>query len=175
MNEVLQLCDQDLPGRNQADDSEGFIEVVNRRRQGSKSSYGMGEINMTRKTGTTRKVSVTKGTAPTDAGDLFKARPSKIWLYVGRAEQTVTEAEVTDYIVKKCSVTDKSEVEVKKLDFIGRSSAFQVGVDTKYQDSVNNPEFWPAGIIVRRFKFPARKPRQTGAFLGIQQNPTAAV
>ncbi|KAK9887553.1 hypothetical protein WA026_023358 [Henosepilachna vigintioctopunctata] len=77
----------------------------------------------------------------------------------GRAMTSVTESIVKDFIVSKCKIT---EVEIKKLSFLGNSSAFQVGIDPAYFEAINQAEFWPQGIIVRRFHFDFKKMNTKG-------------
>lgn len=98
---------------------------------------------------------------------MFKARPSKMWLYVGKADESVEETHVTDYIKKKCSITEDDHVIVKKLPLLGRSRAFQVGIEPTFYDMLNNADFWPSGVIIRRFNFRfGRNSSQENAFLG---------
>lgn len=96
---------------------------------------------------------MTKGTAPSQPDDTFRAKPSKMWLYVGRALETVTERDVLEHLRKGCRITSEDEIVVKRLASKGRSSAFQVGIDPGYYSQVLRGEFWPAGIVVRKFIF----------------------
>lgn len=112
------------------------------------------------------KYAGTRGSAPPDPDNMFKARPSKMWLYVGKVAETVEEAHVINYITKKCSIKEEDQVIVRKLPLLGRSRAFQVGIDPKFYDELNKSEFWPNGVIIRRFNFRfKRDASQQAAFL----------
>ncbi|KAK9872810.1 hypothetical protein WA026_019594 [Henosepilachna vigintioctopunctata] len=104
----------------------------------------------------------TRGCASVSTGDSFRAKPSKMWLYVGRAMTSVTESIVKDFIVSKCKITEVEDVDVKKLSLLGNSSAFQVGIAPAYFEEINRAEFWPQGIIIRRFHFDFKKNNTTG-------------
>ncbi|KAK9880141.1 hypothetical protein WA026_008656 [Henosepilachna vigintioctopunctata] len=99
----------------------------------------------------------TEGSATVASTDSFRAKPSKRWLYVGRAMKTVTESIVEDYIIKKCNITEKDEVEIFKSALLGKSEAFQVGIDPTHLSKISCAEFWPKGIIIRRFHFDFKK------------------
>ncbi|KAK9884223.1 hypothetical protein WA026_005172, partial [Henosepilachna vigintioctopunctata] len=77
------------------------------------------------KTNTKANQYETRGSAKVSAGDSFRAKLSKMWLYVGRAMTSVTQSIVKDFILSKCKITDIEEVEVKKLSLLGNFSAFQ--------------------------------------------------
>lgn len=127
MSHVIEL-ESDLPNRN--DDKE-FKTVVRRK---------------------TRK-NIAKGVAETRPEDSFRGKPSKMWLFVGRAVESVQEIDVATYIKKKCSFDNDELLSVKKLSVLGNTNSFQVGIDPKYYDLLVKSEFWPSGIIVRRFRF----------------------
>lgn len=116
---------------------------------------------------------VTRGTA-TD-GDGFISRPSRMWVYVGRADESVTEAKVDEYIRKKCEVSNTSDLVVKTLMTKGRSPSFQVGIHPRYYETLLKDEFWPSGILVRRFNFRNDRKQQKEGEINFQQNPQALV
>ncbi|KAK9892514.1 hypothetical protein WA026_020501 [Henosepilachna vigintioctopunctata] len=76
-----------------------------------------------------------------------------MWLYVGKAMNTVTDSIVKDYIMNKCDSTDADKVEVYTLSLLRKSLAFQLRVDISLFDKVNCAEFWPSGTVIRRFHF----------------------
>ncbi|KAK9882552.1 hypothetical protein WA026_021900 [Henosepilachna vigintioctopunctata] len=123
---------------------DGFTEVKHRRQNKS---------NLHRTSMSGVKNIETQGCATVSETDVFRAKPSKMWLYVGKAMNSVTESIVKEYIINKCNITDSDEVEVYRLSSLGKSLAFQVGIDVSRYDEVNCADFWPKGIIIRRFHF----------------------
>ncbi|KAK9874004.1 hypothetical protein WA026_002352 [Henosepilachna vigintioctopunctata] len=99
----------------------------------------------------------TQGIAPVSQTDLFRAKPNKMWLYVGKVINTVTESIIKDYIINKIKITDSDKVEVYNLSLLGKSHAFQVAIDASVFEKVNCADFWPN---VRRFHFNFRKMKQ---------------
>ncbi|KAK9873560.1 hypothetical protein WA026_022973 [Henosepilachna vigintioctopunctata] len=95
----------------------------------------------------------TTGSAPMKDGDIFRAKSRKIWLFVGRVELEVRELDVLNYIKEKCNISNEAEITVKKLSFEGRSASFRVGVQFKHSEQVNSSDFWPEGLVIRRFNF----------------------
>lgn len=130
MNDIVNLA----PGNAGVATDEGFKTVVSRRNR-------------------RRMEQPTRGTATSSPQEKFKARPSKMWLYVGRADESVEESDVREYVERKCSITDKELLVVKRLSLLGRSRAFQLGIDRCYYKSLLDGSFWPSGIMVRRFNF----------------------
>lgn len=142
MNELIHLTDPTPTTiENQRDDE--FKVVVGRKHKRVMSRDALQR----------RQRNETKGTAKTDPGDPFKARPRKMWLFVGRADDSVSVDTVRAYIANKCTVARQEELYVRKLSSVGKAGAFQVGIDPAYYEMVNVPEFWPSGIVVRRFNF----------------------
>lgn len=78
-----------------------------------------------------------------------------MWLFIGRAVESVVEADVATYIKNKCTIADDDLLVVKPLSSTAKSRSFQVGIDPKYYSALIQGEFWPAGIVVRRFNFRA--------------------
>ncbi|KAK9871858.1 hypothetical protein WA026_015104 [Henosepilachna vigintioctopunctata] len=124
---------------------DGFTEVKYRRRNRN---------NLPRTSISGLKNLGTQGIAPVSEKDIFRAKPSKMWLYVRKVINTVTESIVKDYIKNQIKITDSDKVEVYKLSLLGKSHAFQVGIDASLFEKVNCADFWPNGI--RRFHFDFR-------------------
>lgn len=146
MNDLINIEKSPAPNLNsdkQDDDSE-FRLVVHKRRN---------KNNEENRTGRVRFANTTIGTGATDSNSDFKARPRKMWLYVGRANENVKSNHVENYIKTRCGIENSDELSVRELAFLGRSPSFQVGVDAKYFDMINTSEFWPSGILIRRFNF----------------------
>lgn len=100
---------------------------------------------------------VTVGTKEVHEKDEFKARPSKMWLYIGRVNEGVDEEKVERYIRGKCANANADDLVVEQLNTRGRSPSFRVGIDRKYYEALREAEFWPAGIMVRRYNFKSNK------------------
>lgn len=99
-----------------------------------------------------------KGSGPQNE-EGFVGKPRKFWYFVGRASDTVDESKISNYIKRKCCITKNDDLVVNKLNLESQRNAFQVGIDSKYNDMINNADFWPEGIVVRRFFFNFKKKR----------------
>lgn len=91
-----------------------------------------------------------RGTAIDPGG--FASEPRKMWLYVGKAGSRTDREMLERYVKDKLGLGD-DELTVEALRTVGISKSYKVGVDSRYYDQVNKPEFWPQGILFRRFKF----------------------
>lgn len=82
----------------------------------------------------------------------------KIWLFLSKVKNTVTEEIVAKHIIKKTSAR-KEEVEVKlcKAKFENKQQnqqlCFMVGVNMDLKDMVYGENFWPLGVGFQRFDF----------------------
>lgn len=72
------------------------------------------------------------------------------WIYAGKLRQNTTEETVISYL-KENGVTGK--ITCKDLNSRGNNKAFKVGVPFRELSRMENPEFWPAGVLVTRFRF----------------------
>lgn len=91
-----------------------------------------------------------RGTA-VDVGG-FVSEPRKMWLYVGRAGSRTDVSLVREYIENKLGIKGDQLV-VEALQTAGVTKSYKIGVDHLYYDQVNKSDFWPEGILFRRFRF----------------------
>lgn len=116
-------------------------------------------VNKNNNNNRTTNYVINKGAASED--DHFKAaNNSKMWLYIGKAAQSVSCDNIKDYLTKKLKNPTNGEFIVEKLKTVGSTNSFKVGLSMGYYDEVNSCEFWPKGITFRRFNF---KKRLTGS------------
>lgn len=146
MRELIYLNEQNTIG-NPVGDREGFQTVRYRKGRRQKS---VGEQS-SRQDKT--RFNITVGTRAIEENDLFRARPSKMWLYIGKINEGVVEETVEKYIRDKVPALKPSDLVVDKLPTVGRSPSFKVGIDNKHYDELKAADFWPSGIIVRRYNF----------------------
>lgn len=95
--------------------------------------------------------SVRRGNAE-DVDD-FKPAPRRMWLFVGRASKEMDEDKVKSYVLRKTGIGNEDEVVVKRLSSKSESNSFQVGVPIAQYEVVNSENFWPNGIVFRKFNF----------------------
>lgn len=76
-----------------------------------------------------------------------------MWLFIGKVNEGVEKQAVVQYIQSKCSITNSEELIVNELVTKGKSLAFKVGIDKRYYDQLTTGDFWPQGILVRRYNF----------------------
>lgn len=148
MNEIITFKDP----KTSADDTDGFKLVQYKSARKTDSSG-----NNYRKQNYGNKFNITVGTKLPDENSAFKARPSKMWVYVGKVNEGVSKETVEKYIRDRCSISTASDLVVEELPTVGRSPSFRVGVDNKYYEQLKLPDFWPSGIIIRRYNFRVNK------------------
>lgn len=101
-----------------------------------------------------RKVGTKKGVS-----DLESSRPNekdkKIWLFLSKVKNTVTEEVVKKYVVKN-SQSAAAMVEVKLCPSKkpnNTQKSFMLGVTPDLKEVVYGEDFWPAGVQYERFNF----------------------
>ncbi|KAK9869268.1 hypothetical protein WA026_003021 [Henosepilachna vigintioctopunctata] len=92
------------------------------------------------------------GTRSVDVTTEFSASPRKIWIYVGRCKSSTTEDDIRRYLNSKIS-NSVEEFEVEKLNSKGRNCSFKVDADMAVKELLYDPDFWPSGILVKRYFF----------------------
>lgn len=143
------MINDKLAGTNESEvagDDNGYKVVAKRRRPKQKPMVGTGT-----------------GSESNNGGQMgeFKAanqkseEDKKIWLFISRAKQEVTEDTVRNYIANK-SKTDITHVDVKLLKTRTKkadNNCFLIGVKQILKDEVYREDFWPKGIHYQRFNF----------------------
>lgn len=82
--------------------------------------------------------------------DEFGSGESLLWLYVGRCRQGTTAESIKSYMQKR---SPGYSFEVTELDGAGRNKSFKVGANISLKDELYNSDYWPNGIVVKRFRF----------------------
>lgn len=79
----------------------------------------------------------------------------KIWLFVSRVKDHVTEPIIKRYLAKKTNFTEEEFVvkEIETYKKIENNKCFQIGVNPSLKDQVYNKTFWPEGVAHSRFNF----------------------
>lgn len=103
------------------------------------------------------------GNGRVQTSDGFAATPRNIWLYVGRCKADTTVDDVRNYLNSK---TPNYTFDIVKLDTKGPNSSFRVGADPSLENVLYDADFWPSGMLVKRYFFPGRK--------GARRNPQRA-
>ncbi|KAL3265214.1 hypothetical protein HHI36_009428 [Cryptolaemus montrouzieri] len=82
----------------------------------------------------------------------LKGAIRKKWLYVWRiVGNSVTENDIKDFLP---DLEHHNTIEVKKFDSKGHNSDFSIGIPTEtLYEKVNDPNFWPSGVVLREFNF----------------------
>ena len=86
------------------------------------------------------------GTRPNEE-DLGAAE-RKAWLFVGRLKEDTTAEKVKGYLVKNGIGGD---IECEDLNAQGHKKAFKTGIPFNFLGTIEDPGFWPAGVLVRQF------------------------
>lgn len=119
---------------------------------------------------TKRRKQINIGTADTvETKDNFtgKDEDKKVWLFISRVKDHVTEENIKSYIKNKAKIDKEEEVVVRhittKYDTIRKDcKCFQVGVKFEKKDMVYEQNFWPNKVAFRRFDFEAKKHMEEG-------------
>lgn len=87
--------------------------------------------------------------------DKHAKKDKKLWLFISKAKNHVTESIVRNYISKKTN-TDIEQISVKFLKTwyqVENNNCFLVGLDPALKSTVYNTNFWPKGVGFERFNF----------------------
>lgn len=95
-----------------------------------------------------RRQQVVTGAGPRD--DDIQAADKMAWLFVGRLKLHTTADAIKRYIAKK-GIT--GNVTCEELAANRNTKAFKLGIPFNSLETTKEAEFWPTGIIVRRFRF----------------------
>lgn len=76
-----------------------------------------------------------------------------MWIYVGKAAQDVNIGIVQKYICHRLPDVKDDDLVVEQLKTLGKTNSFKIGIDSGHFDSLNKCDFWPNGIVFRRFNF----------------------
>lgn len=80
----------------------------------------------------------------------FTGADRRIWLYVGKTSTHTTEEVVHDYLRRSAGGEDFT---VSKLSYKGTYPSFKVSAPFNLKEKLQDPNFWPSGVLVRRFLF----------------------
>lgn len=117
---------QDKSKNEEPSDDLGFIEVKKR-----------------------KKSPFIKGTRVSNPFDGLKCAKSVFDIYVGRCDINVEESDIMKYIKSNLEIDIKSITKLKGRSMY--SNSFKITLDSEYKDKLLNEEFWPSGIICRKF------------------------
>nr|CAI5849305.1 unnamed protein product [Callosobruchus analis] len=90
------------------------------------------------------------GTSSVNTENGFAGADRRLWIYVGRCKQNSTEAGVGEYLQKK---SPGHNFTVVKLNSKGYHHSYRVEADTELKDVLYNGDYWPKGVLVKKFKF----------------------
>lgn len=79
----------------------------------------------------------------------------KIWLFISRAKDNVTDKTVKKYVSVKAEISE-DRIYTKQLHMkseVKDNNCFMVGVDPDLESKVYDTEFWPKGVAYSRFDF----------------------
>lgn len=97
------------------------------------------------------------GSGRADPNGKIAAPDKRAWLYVGRIADPdkVSEQDLLNYM----KGLGDHHYTCEKIDSSGSNGAFKISVPFVLMERATDPDFWPAGVIVRRFNFPGNKRR----------------
>ena len=92
----------------------------------------------------------------------MQAEERRAWLYVAKLKRDTTVEKVERFLIKKGIA---GEIDCEELTTQGTMKAFKVGIPLYFLNTVSDPEFWPSGVLMRRFRLPRRQTRFEGTSL----------
>lgn len=72
------------------------------------------------------------------------------WLFLGRLKEDTTADKVKKYLHKNGI---QGNTICEEIESRGRNKAFKLGIPLEYLGEANDPNFWPEGVVVRRYRF----------------------
>ena len=91
----------------------------------------------------------------------LEAADKMAWLYIGRLKQNTTTNNVKKFLERNGI---KGNIECEELPTRGERKSFKIGFPYGYLESTQGTDFWPQGIVIRRYHF-QRNDGNTGADL----------
>lgn len=86
----------------------------------------------------------------TNTGDDIQAAQKTAWLFIGRLKEDTSPDSIIKYLQKNSIM---EVIECEEVETRGRTKAFKLGIPFRYLEEIEDPGFWPEGIIIRRFRF----------------------
>lgn len=81
----------------------------------------------------------------------FRTRESKLWLYVGRCDPKTEVSQLNEYLKAN---SPNYNFEIHKLESKDSTySSFRVGAHKDLHDVLYDANYWPQGILIKRFRF----------------------
>lgn len=80
----------------------------------------------------------------------LSAVSKKAWFYVGRLNVNTSEDDVKNYLKSKIN---NEEFHSTKISTQGASASFKIGASFHLREQLEDPEFWPEGVMIRQFIF----------------------
>lgn len=90
------------------------------------------------------------GTADQIQTNDLQVAERKAWLYVGKVKQDTTHDALKNYMENKIP---GHKFDCEKLPNKGNHSSFKVSFNFDLLNDVMKPDFWPKGILVRKYNF----------------------
>ena len=99
----------------------------------------------------------TKFTIGTDNSEnpVLEAGELAAWLYVGRLSQRMTDQNIREYLQRRG--IKQQDITCEELRTMGTNKSFKVGIPYQFLEQVEEPSYWPQGVLVRPFRAPRRR------------------
>lgn len=81
----------------------------------------------------------------------IQAAIKKAWYFIGRLHFDTTVQDIEKYLKDK--LNSDEGVTCTKINSANSSACFRVGVNFQQKEKLEDPEFWPSGVIVRQYIF----------------------
>ncbi|KAL3288605.1 hypothetical protein HHI36_003042 [Cryptolaemus montrouzieri] len=99
---------------------------------------------------TSESVIIGKKTATDDTSEpIFRARESKLWIYVGRWDPQTDDTQIKDYLEKNSPgytlVVQKLQSKKQTRD---QTTSFRIAAHKDLQDVIYDPTYWPQAVML---------------------------
>lgn len=129
---IKQIEIEDEEENYEREKNNDFIEMKRRKRRDRKITFG------------------SKQPEGGDEKDHLQAATKTAWFYLGRLRENTTEETIKKYMIRSGY---QGEIYCEELPSKGRMKAFKLGIPFTFITEIENAEFWPQGVLIRRFFF----------------------
>lgn len=129
-------------GNVSLDEEEPFQSITSRRKRNREPKVH-GEAEITKED----EVNGFMGKEPAE---------KKIWLFVGRVKDHVTEKIIQNFLKRKTNAETTTNIHVEEIDTYKQTKdnkCFKVGLNYNLLETAYTSTFWPRGVTVERFNF----------------------
>ena len=136
--------DKTTEGKQRKIDEESTYEEEDDEDTWTRVTYGRNNRNEK-----SQKPESKLGTKSTKNEDI-QAAQRYAWLFLGRLKEDTTPDKVKNYLQNNGI---QGNLNCEEIESRGRNKAFKIGIPFEYLETVNASDFWPEGVLIKRYLF----------------------